>query len=135
MRPRKIKTPEEFRKKVDAFFKHREKEGKPPTVSGLAIFLGFADRQSIYDYGSKKGEVFACIVKEAIARIEDFAEQRILSGDGNATGAIFWLKNHKWTDKTEQTVDIRSFSLFEQEVEDKAKKYADTQRNTESDGK
>lgn len=55
--------------------------------------------------------------------IEDYAEEVLLSGEGTATGAIFWLKNHKWTDKTVQDVNVTGYSLFEQKTEEKAKKY------------
>lgn len=120
-RPLKYKTPEELEKAIVAFFTERKLSHTPPTISGLALALGFEDRQSIYDY--KEREDFSCVIKKAIAMIEDYAEQRCLSGEGSATGAIFWLKNHKWTDKTVQDVNVTGYSLFEEKTEAKAKKY------------
>jgi hypothetical protein len=69
---------------------------KPPTCSGLALYLGFADRQSLYDY--KKNEKYSCTIKKAISRIVEYAETQLFIG--NSTGAIFWLKNRDdWNDK------------------------------------
>ena len=68
-------------------------------------------------------------IKKAILRIEDYAEKQLLSGEGSATGAIFWLKNHGWKDKTEVDHNLKDFSLFEDEVEKKAKKYETNKRS------
>lgn len=107
-RPRIYDSPEELEAEVEKYFKWVEGEydtennkwaryGEPATVTGLALFLGFADRQSLYDY-SEKPE-FSCIIKRARTRVECEYEKR-LSGN-NATGAIFALKNMGWRDKTE----------------------------------
>lgn len=69
---------------------------KPPTCSGLALYLGFADRRSLYDY--KANEKYSLTIKRAISRIEEYAETQLFVG--NSTGAIFWLKNKGWKDKT-----------------------------------
>lgn len=116
--PLKFETPEELQKKIDEYFDIKcaptpilDSEGKqvylkngspslkynPPTVAGLALYLGFSDRRSIYDY--KDREIFSHTVKAAITRIEEYAEQQL--SIGQATGAIFWLKNHGWVDKSE----------------------------------
>ena len=72
----------------------------PPTISGLALHLGFADRRSIYDY-LERNDALSHTIKVATTRIEEFVEKQILSG-GQNTGAIFWLKNKGWKDKQEQ---------------------------------
>lgn len=72
---------------------------KAPTITGLALYLGFSTRQSIYDY-IKRNDKFSYIIKRAVARIEEYAENIILGGGivgSNATsGAIFWAKVHGW---------------------------------------
>jgi len=113
----KYKTVEELEQAIDAYFEEckdkvikdddgniiTDKSGNPvllqnpPTVSGLALFLGFEDRQSIYDY--KNRGKFSCTIKKAIMKIENYAEQHLYVG--KATGAIFWLKNHGWKDTKE----------------------------------
>src|SRR5689334_8951652 len=54
------------------------------TVTGLALFLGFESRQSIYDY-EERGE-FSYIIKNARLRVEECYEQN-LHGN-NCTGSI-----------------------------------------------
>ena len=41
---------------------------EPATITGLALFLGFNDRQSLYDYQEKPE--FTCIVKKARTIVE-----------------------------------------------------------------
>ncbi len=73
-----------------------------PTITGLALFLGFCGRQSIYDYIDK--DEFSYILKRATAVIENYHEKRM---DGvNVAGSIFVLKNMGWKDKTEQDLTI-----------------------------
>lgn len=71
-----------------------------PTVAGLAYFLGYADRRSIYDL-KDQGE-FSHTIKRAMLRIELFHEQNLSLRD-KPTGDIFWMKNHGWTDRQEVT--------------------------------
>lgn len=134
-RPLKYKTVEELEKKIDQFFEERHESGIPPTVAGLALWLGFASRFSLYDY--KERPEYSHTIKKAIERIEDYAERIILTNGASATGAIFWLKNHRWTDRTVQDVNVNGYSLFEKETEEKAKRYADkhTNRNIKGNGK
>lgn len=68
-----------------------------PTITGLALFLGFESRQSLYDY-EKNGE-FSYSIKKAKLHVEKSYEQHLLSQ--SATGAIFALKNFGWADKQE----------------------------------
>jgi hypothetical protein len=134
------KKPEDIQKVIDDYFiEHGDKPlldedgnplldkngnaivmSNPPTISGLALHLGFMDRQSIYDY-AKRNDEFSCTIKKAIMRIEEYAEAHLYMG--KPTGAIFWLKNHKWIDKQEQDITVNEYSLFEKKVEEKAKKY------------
>ena len=118
-RPPIIKSPEELQEKIDQYFAEKvgaeivyddnghavtNQQGnpvynvRPPTVSGLALYLGFESRQSLYDYG-KKPE-YSYPIKAATLRIEEFAEKQLFT-NAKATGAIFWLKNKGWKDKHE----------------------------------
>jgi hypothetical protein len=69
-----------------------------PTIAGLAYFLGFSDRRSVYDLKDRKE--FSHTIKRATLRIERFHEQSLSLRD-KPTGSIFWLKNHEWSDKQE----------------------------------
>ncbi len=72
---------------------------EPPTVSGLSLHLGFADKSSLYDY--KEKDCFSHSIKRAISRIEKHHEIKVAYGD-KCTGNIFALKNFGWKDKTHQ---------------------------------
>lgn len=102
-RPRKFNTQEELDNAINNYFDTftyndaGEIIGKKPSVAGLALFLGFESRQSIYDY-AKDGE-FSYSIKKALLYFEDYHEGS-LSGN-STTGHIFWLKNHGWKDKSE----------------------------------
>jgi len=67
------------------------------TVTGLAMWLGFCDRQSLYDYEKREG--FSCIIKAARLAVENDYEKALRSQ--SCTGAIFALKNMGWRDRTE----------------------------------
>lgn len=70
-----------------------------PTITGLALALGFESRQSMYDY--EKKEAFSYTIKRARLEIENSYEQDIRNPDLTPTGAIFALKNFGWSDKQE----------------------------------
>ena len=90
-------------------------EINPPTVTGLALYLGFESRQSLYDYLKKPA--FSYTIKKIISRIEDFAEHQLFA-NAKPTGAIFWLKNHGWKaeEETKQDVNV-SASISEFSVD------------------
>lgn len=98
-RPRIIETPEEMEEQVDAYFDFVKAKKEPATITGLALYLGFASRQSFYDYEQKPE--FSYTIKRARSRIEECYEKALHSR--NPIGAIFALKNFGWTDKTEVT--------------------------------
>lgn len=91
----------------------KTKEIPVPTISGLAMFLGFASRQSFYDYGSK--DEFSYTIKKARFAIEVEYEQNLQSG--NVVGAIFALKNLGWKDESKVVqTNINSKELTDKEV-------------------
>ena len=118
-RPPMYKTPEELQKKVDEYFNggmntKKVLIGKPPdqrieeipipTITGLALFLGFCDRSSFYNY--EDNPEFSYTIKKARTFIEIEYEQILHTG--NVAGAIFALKNMGWKDKTESEVTLHT---------------------------
>lgn len=105
-RPAKYQNKEELQLEIDRYFyeathdetgNEREKH-KPISVTGLAFYLGFADRQSITDYQSK--DEYSFTIKRAKLQIEQYLEEKLLGN--NVTGVIFNLKNnYGWKDKQE----------------------------------
>lgn len=114
-RPPKFKSAEELQEKIEQYFEGCEgapyilddgspltdKAGEvilvgrhPPTVTGLALALGFKSRQSLLDYGGR--DRFSDTVARAKLRIEAYAEERLYDKDGQR-GAEFNLKyNFRW---------------------------------------
>ena len=99
-RPPKYKTAEQLQIAIDSYWKWAEENKEPPMMTRLALHLGFASRQSLYDYGSK--DEFAYTIKRAVTFIEMEAELSLIKGGGAAE--IFRLKNFGWTDKQELEV-------------------------------
>jgi len=117
--PRMFESDEDLKKKIEEYFffiqgeyevvDYIDEMGQPgkkrvytvepesPSITGLALYLGFESRQSVYDY-EKHGE-FSYTIKRARLTVEKAYEQALLSK--YSTGAIFALKNFGWSDKQE----------------------------------
>jgi len=97
-RPLKYEDPEKMYEKAMEYFDLKKSEGKPYTVVGLALHLGFADKQSLIDYANR--DKFSFTIKAIKSMIEEYLEERL--DEGNCTGTIFNLKNNfGWKDKQE----------------------------------
>lgn len=111
-RPPKYKDKEEIEGKIQEYFKKcegeilRDDEGnvvynkygqpaiinrRPPTVTGLALALGFASRQALLNYQGKKE--FNDTITRAKSYIEQYVEERLFDRDG-VNGAKFSLINN-----------------------------------------
>lgn len=125
-RPPKYKTVDALQAAIDAYFEDcqgkplvddkgnavTDKYGEPvivgahpPTVTGLALALGFTNRQSLLNYQGKKQ--FLDTITRAKSRCEEYAESRLFDRDG-ARGAQFSLEhNFRWNadDPTAQALD------------------------------
>jgi len=95
-RPAFYSTPDDLQTKIDEYFVTES----VPTVSGLSVFLGFADRSSLYDQKAR-GEDFSYPIKRAVSIIESMHEKALFSKESSPAGSIFWLKNYGWKDKQE----------------------------------
>jgi hypothetical protein len=99
-RPPEYKTPEEMQVAIDSYFSSCKDSGEKITVTGLAIHLGFASKQSIYDYVEKPQ--FSYPIKRALLMVEHSYEKQLYQN--NVAGSVFALKNMGWKDKVEQEV-------------------------------
>lgn len=111
-RPPMYKSKEEIQEKIDKYFSDCEGEvlkdeqgtpilnkyggviimgSKPPTVTGLALALGFSTRQSLLNYQAQ--DEFLDTITRAKSRVEQYAEERLFDRDGS-NGAQFSLKNN-----------------------------------------
>ncbi len=89
------------------------REPEPPTLSGLAYFLGFASRQDLFDY-EQKGK-YAGIIKRARLKIEAAYEKKL--SQQSSTGAIFALKSMGWNEKPEDITENKYDKLTVQIIE------------------
>ncbi len=80
--------------------------GKPLTITGLAIALGFNSRQTLLNYQGK--EEFMDTITRAKAIVEQYAEERLFDKDG-ANGAKFSLANNfeGWKEKQQIEADVK----------------------------
>lgn len=83
-----------------------------PSITGIALYLGFSSKDSIYDY-SKKKEFSDCI-KRGILTIENNYEQGLWID--RPTGVIFALKNMGWVDKKEIETTERHLTVEERDA-------------------
>ena len=95
-RPRKYKTPEEMQLVIDEYFETHDK----PTITGLALALGFLSRQAIINYEGYSQE-FHDTLKKAKLKVEASYEADLRKPA--CSGSIFALKNFNWTDRQEIT--------------------------------
>ena len=105
-RPPMYRTAYQLQQRIDSYFKDPPKtrsmftkDGKEyktgiPTISGLALYLGFCDRHSFFDM--EKLPKFTYTIKKARARMVMEYEEQVQSGNGPS---IFMLKNFGYTDK------------------------------------
>ena len=100
-RPAKFASPADFDQSVDLYVIACEEKDEPLTIPGLTLFLGFADKSSLYHY--QKREAFTDSVKRARTLIEEATVKRSMGS--NAAGAIFMLKNMGYSDRQNVQVD------------------------------
>ena len=115
-RPPKYEDPKEMMLKIAEYLEWEDQwknksakgEGKGVyTLSGVALFLGFAHVQSMYDYEKRSSE-FSYILNRFRLFMKHWNEQKLYWG-GTFQGSFVWLKNHggyadESTQKIEQTV-------------------------------
>jgi hypothetical protein len=107
------KTPAKVLATDKAITKVWDREPQPPTLSGLALYLGFTSRQTFEEY--EINGKHAPLLKRARLRIESEYEKKLHYQ--SSTGAIFALKSLGWTDKTENKTDSAPLDNFTLKVE------------------
>ena len=134
-RPPKYKSKEEIEEKIEQYFRECEgeplldddgnqvvnkfgypcyiKPPKPPTITGLALALGFTSRMDLLRYQGKKE--FCYTITRAKSRVEEYAESRLFDRDGSS-GAQFNLRNNfkGWNNLEEKKMEIELLKLEQQ---------------------
>lgn len=101
--PRKY-TPRALQRKIKEYFdtcdgKYMDKKNVDdpefiPTVSGLCVWLG-VERATLLRWSKEKNDEYNIIANNALNRLRKHWESFLVAK--NATGAMFWLRNHGWT--------------------------------------
>jgi len=103
-----------------------DREPEPPTLSGLALALNFTSITEMEAY-EREGK-FAPVVKKARLRVEAEYEKKLHFQ--SSTGAIFFLKNLGWNEKTEDLLqDIPK--TIKIEIVDPGTKLAGTEKEVD----
>lgn len=97
MRKLKFEDPDELERKITEYFTVIKNEKRPPTMSGLALFLGTA-RRTLLNYidstnteGTSKKARCGELLVMAKAQIECYLEERVITN--YSRGLEFVLKN------------------------------------------
>lgn len=98
-RPPIIETPEELTAAADRYFAMCRRTKQPPTITGLALFLGYTSRQSLIDAANSRDGLLSDAIKIQKSRVEEVYERNLHGA--KAVGSIFALKNFGWKDKQE----------------------------------
>lgn len=116
----KFKSEEELQKCIDNYFKECDKNKKPYTMSGLALYLDI-DRKTLLRYSNK--DLYAPLIKKAKAKVETMLEESLYRV-GNNSGIIFNLKNnYGWRDQIEvQNTEVSKLDTLLEEIEKDANK-------------
>lgn len=157
-RPPKYKSKEEIEEKINAYFEKckgeilknddgepvLDKKGKPvvvncrpPTVTGLALALGFTTRTSLLNYQGKRE--FMDTITRAKSMIEAYTEERLFDKDGS-NGAQFSLRNNfkGWNDRQPSELDQEEqrakIELIKAQTEITRQKVQDDDEQVEDDG-
>lgn len=153
-RPPKYKCKEEIEEKIEAYFKKCEgrvledkngdpildKWGKPiiverevPTITGLALALGFSTRLSLLNYQGKVE--FMNTITRAKTRVEAYTEQRLFDRDGS-NGAQFSLRNNfkGWNDKQITVLDEEEQKARIEQIKAKTEQIKNNDNDDGEDG-
>lgn len=137
-RPPAYKTPEEMQERIDEYFARcagemlRDDDGqpiydkwgqpvminvRPPTVTGLALALGFTSRQALLNYQARPR--FLDTITRAKSRCEEYAESRLYDRDGSR-GAMFSLTNNfkGWSNNPQTHEDSEALKKAKELLED-----------------
>lgn len=112
-RPRIIPTPEEFDRRVDAYLSDCRENGEPILLTGMILAIGLNSRASLDEYIAYDG--FSNSVKRAKAFVEQAYERRLATGEIQAAGPIFALKNFGWRDNKDVTLGNAPGETFKTE--------------------
>jgi hypothetical protein len=91
-RIRDIKTPDEFDMLVDLYRADCVANDDPLSVVGLALFMGFSSKQTIYNYKEHEDGLFKDSVDRALSMVEKQHYDKVVKGECHQ-GNTFLLRS------------------------------------------
>jgi len=92
-RPPKYTSPEQMQLELDQFFIDQEEKGHLPTVTGMLLALGFADRSTLIDY--ERNPKFSHTIRNAKQKCFEIKMQAAFEGKITGQMMIFdAINNH-----------------------------------------
>ncbi len=79
---------EELREAINAYFAQRSAKDLPPTVTGLALALGFSSREELTRFKDQKR---SRLIQKALMKIENNAEEKLFTKE-HFSGAKLFLE-------------------------------------------
>jgi hypothetical protein len=104
-RPPRFETPEDLEAKLFDYFQMCIEHNESPMVTTLALFLGFASVQSLYDQRGRNEE-FSLLIGRALLVVQAKYEKNLADTFKPAAGSIFMLTNMDKFFKKVSTTDI-----------------------------
>ena len=102
---------EEVELAIDGYFDFCDEEERPPTVTGLAVFMGFSSRSAL-DMYQTYGDGYAYALARAKSIIEDVTIVGMLTTGVSPNGVSIILRNHHgFKDTKEHTVGFTPDAL------------------------
>jgi hypothetical protein len=95
-----------------------------PTITGLALYLGFNSREEFEAY-INKGK-FAHLIKRACLQIEAIYEKKLIQP--SPSGAIFALKSLGWNEKPEEKTNDGKSKTLKVKIIESGPKPADNEK-------
>ena len=89
----KYSTHEELAEKLEGYFPYCEENEEVPNICGMALFCGFASRNSLEDY-EQKSPAFLHVIKRAKTRCYNAKLSAAMKGKLNPTIFIFDAVNN-----------------------------------------
>lgn len=122
-RPPKYDDPNVMMQKIAEYLDWEDQQKRPDsyskmgkgiyTLSGCALYLGFATRQQMYEYEKKTPE-FNYIINRFRSFMTHWNEQKLYWG-GTFQGSNFWLKN--WGGYSDESTVNQNTTVTELKVE------------------
>lgn len=108
-KPRQFRSVEHFDAIFDNYLKSQEREGKPPTLIGAALMLGFVSVGRLDEFVNER-PIFANSVARVRSTIENWLVEQVSTNQPHTSGQQFVLNTIHGHAKTSE-VDMKGVNI------------------------